>query len=58
MAIIKILQTVNAEEGVEKREPSCTMWKDMVTVENSTENALKKRKKKKTTIPTVPLLSI
>ena len=47
MAIIKILQTVNAEEGVEKRGPSCTMWKDMVTVENSTENALKKRKKKK-----------
>ena len=25
MAIIKSLQTVNAGEGVEKREPSCTV---------------------------------
>jgi len=25
MAIIKNLQTINAEEGVEEREPSCTV---------------------------------
>ena len=29
MAIIKSLQTVNAGEGVEKREPSCTVGRNV-----------------------------
>ena len=49
VAIIKNLQTINAGEGVEKREPSCQllvgMRTDIVTMENSMEIALKIRKK-------------
>ena len=39
-AIIKNLQTINAEEGVEKREPSCTVGGNVIgtaTMENSME---------------------
>ena len=44
MAIIKNLQTINAGEGVKKREPSCIVGGNeiyTVTVEDSVEIPLK-----------------
>ena len=48
IAIIKNPQTINTGEGVEKREPSCTvggMQTDKTTMEDSTEIPLKMRNK-------------
>ena len=61
MAIIKNLQTINAGEGVEKREPSCTVGGNVNWYSHYGEQYGGSSKKLKIEVPydpAIPLLGI